>query len=135
MSILDMFTSGNFGKLEEDAKAVIANAEKIIADVLASNGNVVGAIVTLAADFKTIVAEVQAIRQIVTDLQALTQSAPVIIPAVAAAANAHVALPSATPVAPTPAPSFLAAVEKALDPFTPRPLAHAVVQSEPHGGA
>src|SRR5574337_107500 len=65
-----MFNLAELGKLQSDASAFIKNAEKILADVAGSNGNVVLAVGKLAADFETIVSEFSVIKQAIADIHA-----------------------------------------------------------------
>lgn len=129
----------NIGDIEKNAGDLLGRLEKLGGDVMASNGNVITALVAVAEDFNTLKAVVSDVRAIVDDLKA--------VHAAQAAAPALVhAIPSQQTVAPTPAPisamDVLNAAAKAVsaatgvaDPFAPKPLAHSAPNVNPVGGA
>jgi hypothetical protein len=140
--LLKALGGGNFGDIEKNAGDLLTRLEKLGADVIGSNGNVLAAVVSLAEDFATIKSAIGDLKSIVEDLKSLGS---------AASAPANVATPiSGTAVAvPTPqaAPAFsldsalsavaqLAHVMGTGDPFAPKPLAKpAASVMEPKGGA
>lgn len=102
-----MFNLAELGKLQEDASAFIKNAEKILADVAGSNGNVVLAIGKLAADFETIVSEFAVIKEAITDIHAFiygdtapaTTPVAIAAPSVVAPVVAETTAPAVNPLA------------------------------------
>lgn len=156
-SLASLLSGDGLAKLETDAKAFIVNAEKIVGDVLASNGNVLEMVISLARDIPVVLAEIAEVKQLLVDVKAITSGthaavtsaplpSPSLLPPVltpGAVSVAH-ALSTVTTTVPAPAnpPSFLdvadhvlQAATKALDPFTPKPLTAPTISNEPHGGA
>lgn len=145
-SLASLLSGDGLAKLEADAKAFIVNAEKVVGDVLASNGNVLEMVISLARDIPSVLAEIQEVKQMLADVKAITQgthaavtSAPTPAPTLVAPVQLLHSAPAVTISAPMNPPSFLdvadhvlQAATKALDPFTPKPLNAPV---EPRGGA
>lgn len=148
-SIISMFTGGGMADIEKNAGDLLARLEKLGADVVGSNGNVIAAVVSLASDFATIQATVSDLKAIVEDLRSFTTSTTAAANTASAAAATVVAaasVPGATPASPVPPPSTslssalatLATLTHTLagaDPFAAKPLAKAASVVEPKGGA
>jgi hypothetical protein len=135
--ILKALSGGNFGDIEKNAGDLLGRLEKLGADVIGSNGNVLTAVVSLAEDFATMKAAISDVVTVVSDLKAIVEAAKSTAPAAAP-------VPAASPVPAAPAFSLdaalsavsqLAHVVSGNDPFAAKPLARAASVMEPKGGA
>lgn len=126
--ILKALGGGNLGDIEKNVTDLLGRLEKLGADVIGSNGNVIAALVAVGEDFATLKQTVADVRAIVDDLKAIhagVSAAPVSAPAPVSVASIIQAAASAL---------------TGVDPFAPKPLPHLVPQSvlqanEPRGGA
>lgn len=145
MNFMDILSGGKLEQLEADAKAFLANSEKIAAIIVGTGENPISIIEAIVGNFATLTAELADVKQLVLDVHALvsnqTAATPPAAPTpptgvgslqmVATATQALADAVKVTPPVASPAPlPFTPA-----DPFAPKPLAHVAQVVEPHGGA
>lgn len=148
--LLKMLSSGNLGDVESKAGDLLTRLEKLGADVIGSNGNLVQTVVTLAEDFATLKAAISDIVAIVGDLKGLTQGLSAVhanlsaavasVPASSAVATGGTGSP-VTPMGILQAAETVVAqvapalAQVAADPFAAKPLTRISAVVEPRGGA
>lgn len=145
--ILKALGGGNLGDIEAKAGDLLTRLEKLGADVIGSNGNLLQMVVSVAEDLGTLKTALADVEQIVADLKALhssmsgvatggtgasaTPAAPVASPAPGVSVTSI--LTAAETIAAHAAPAIAAIAHS--DPFQAKPLTRVAQVTEPRGGA